>query len=159
MKRTSMIFVLTGFLFLVGCTNQLTGYNYSASDTRRAQRVEYGRITEIQMVKIDGSQSGVGTLGGAAIGGIAGSAIGGGRGSLLGAVGGAIAGGVAGNAIEGAATSKQGVNLFIRLCSGKTISVVQEQDKNNPIRVGDSVSVISGGGSTRVTYDPQARCQ
>jgi len=158
MQRIQKIMLVSGLLLLSGCSNQLTGYNYSAGDARQVQTVRYGHVTQIQMVKIDGSESGVGALGGAAVGGIAGSAIGGGRGSLLGAVGGALAGGLAGNAIEGATTSKQGVNLFIRLCSGRTISVVQQLDKQNPIRIGDPVSVLSGGRNTRVTYDPNAQC-
>ena len=147
-----------GILLLSGCANQLTGYDYSAGDTRRVQTVEYGHISQIEMVKINGSNNGVGSLGGAAAGGIAGSSIGGGKGSLLGAVGGAIIGGIAGNAIEGATTSKQGVNLFVRLCSGRTISIVQQLDTNNPLRVGDPVTVLSGGNATRVTYDPNGTC-
>ncbi len=150
--------VLACLLLLGGCANELTGYNYSASDARSVQTVSYGTITDIQMVKIDGSKSGLGLLGGAATGGVAGSSIGKGRGSLLGAIGGAIIGGIAGEAVEGAATKKQGINMFIRLCSGKTISVVQELDKNNPIREGDPVAITQNRETVRVTYDPKAFC-
>lgn len=152
------VLLSAGMLLLSGCANEMTGYNYSASGTRQVQTVDYGQVTQIQMVKIDGSKSGVGALGGAAAGGIAGSSIGGGTGSMLGAVGGALIGGIAGSAIEGATTSAQGVNLFVRLCSGRTISVVQQLDKNNPIRIGDPVSVLSSGNMTRVTYDPNSQC-
>ena len=150
--------LIVGLSLLSGCAEHQTGYSYGMEEAGREQTVRYGAITRIDMVKIGGSKSGLGALSGAAVGGVAGSSIGQGNGSALGAIGGAIVGGLAGDAVEGSTTSAEGVNLFIKLCSGKVVSIIQPLDAKNPLRVRDSVVLLSNGRTTRVTYDPDKTC-
>ena len=96
--------------------------------------------------------TGVGTVGGAAIGGIAGSTIGGsGRANAAGAIAGAIVGGIVGNAVENNANQRNGIEITVRLDSGQMIAVPQENAGEN-FRPGDRVRVLSDGRTTRVTY-------
>ena len=151
--------LIVSSILLLGCTNQLTGYNYSVDDTRSIQTIHYGKVTDIQMVEIGGgSESGIGVVSGAIAGSAAGSTIGKGNGSVLSAIGGAIVGGIIGDAAEDAINKKQGINIFIHLCSGKKISIVQELDKKHPIRINDPVTVLQGRQKARVVYNPKAHC-
>ena len=110
-----------------------------------------GVVESVRQVNLEGTKTPVGTVAGAAVGGIAGSTIGSGKGSMVGAVLGAVAGGVAGSAIEEGVTRKTGLEITVRLNSGRMIAVTQEADED--IRPGDRVRVLSGGGVTRVTRD------
>lgn len=161
MQNFLKIFLLILFVPLMnGCplTESLTGYHYNTTEARQVQTVRYGHIIKMEDVRINGSGGDVGTLGGAALGGIAGSSLGGGKGKMLGAVGGALAGGIAGKMIGEGVTAKNAINFFVKLCSGETISVIQENDPKRPLKIGDPVSVLSGHESTRVTYDTSAQC-
>ncbi|MCY4329873.1 MAG: glycine zipper 2TM domain-containing protein [Endozoicomonadaceae bacterium] len=153
-------FIISFLLFLSGCefTKSLTGYTYDAADARRAQSVAVGQIIKMETVKINGTGGDIGALGGAAAGGIAGSNIGGGRGQMLGTLGGALAGGIAGKIFAEKITSKTAVNFFVKLCSGKMISVIQENDPKRPLRVGDFVYMLSSRGSTRITFNSDGTC-
>jgi outer membrane lipoprotein SlyB len=136
---------------LSACAPQQRGDVYQQQQTMRAQSVELGVVDSVRFVQIAGSNSGVGTVGGAALGGIAGSTIGGGgRANAAGAIGGAILGGLAGNAIEKSATERNGVEVTVRLDSGRMLAVVQE-DANEQFRPGDRVRVLSDGYTTRVS--------
>jgi outer membrane lipoprotein SlyB len=109
-----------------------------------------GVIEDVRTVRIEGTSSGVGAAAGTVVGGVAGSGIGGGRGRVVGAVLGAVAGGVAGSAIEESSTRKPGLELTIRLETGRVIAIVQEDDGTD-FRRGDRVRVIGSGGQARVS--------
>ncbi|WP_243409919.1 glycine zipper 2TM domain-containing protein [Pokkaliibacter plantistimulans] len=139
-------------LIMSGCASTLTGDTYSRNEARQVQNVQYGTITNMRFVKIEGNQSGLGAVPGAVVGGIAGSAIGGGRGQSLATVIGAVGGAIAGSAIEKQATTAQGINMTIRMDNGQSIAIVQEVDPNTPLNVGDRVQVLTGqDGSARAT--------
>jgi outer membrane lipoprotein SlyB len=99
---------------------------------------------------MEGSKSGVGTAAGAVVGGVAGSSVGRGKGNIVGAVIGAVAGGVAGHAIEGGTTSKNALEITVKMDNGQLIAIVQE-GQSGEFRAGDRVRVISGRGDTRVS--------
>lgn len=149
--------VLTGTALIAvalvsaGCASGLGSGDYERTEARRAYEVKMGTVVSIRHVKLEGTQSGVGPAAGAVVGGVAGSTVGEGKGSVLGAVVGAVAGGLAGNAIEESATKKPGLELTVRLDSGRTLAVVQE-DTGESFRVGDVVRVLESGGQTRVTH-------
>jgi len=145
---TAMIVVA---LMSAGCASGLGSGDYERTEARRAYEVKMGTVVSIRNVQISGSQSGVGTASGAVVGGVAGSTMGEGKGSVVGAVLGAVAGGVAGSAIEKGVTKKPGLELTVRLDSGRTIAVVQE-DTGESFRVGDYVRVLESGGETRITH-------
>lgn len=87
-------------------------------------------------------------MAGGALGGALGSGIGRGAGSTIGVVGGAIVGGIAGSAVEEGATKQPGVEVTIRMDTGRTIALVQGIDP--PVRVGDRVKVMRNpDGSAR----------
>ncbi len=137
-------------LLLAGCQSTLTGDYYSRDDARRIQTVEYGSIEATRPVVIEGTKTPVGTVAGGAVGGIAGSTVGSGKGSAVATVVGAVAGGVAGAAAEEGLTRRQGVDITVKLDSGRVISVVQEQTPQSSFRVGDRVRILTLNGETRI---------
>lgn len=141
--------MLVAAMVLGGCASSMSGGAYTRSQARQAQEVQMGVVESVRQVNLEGTKTPVGTVAGAAVGGIAGSSIGSGKGSMVGAVLGAVAGGVAGSAIEEGVTRKTGLEITVRLNSGRMIAVTQEADED--IRPGDKVRVLSGGGVTRVT--------
>lgn len=137
-------------LTLAGCASGLGSGDYSRSQARSAQEVHMGVVVAVRNVKIEGTKTPIGTGAGAVVGGLAGSEVGSGRGSVVGAVVGAVAGGLAGSAIEEGATRQNGLEITVRLDSGRTIAVTQGADEY--FRPGDRVRVLSGDGVTRVTH-------
>ena len=143
---------LTAVLLTVtvaGCApRSMSGDVYSRERAQRVQTIEYGEIIEVRQVLIEGTKSGVGTLAGGALGGALGSGIGRGAGSTIGVVGGVIVGGIAGSAVEEGATQQPGVEVTIRMDTGRTIALVQGIDP--PVFVGDRVRVLHNpDGSAR----------
>lgn len=136
-------------VLLAGCASSQSGSSYSRSATRGEMNVRMGVVEGVRQVTIEGTQSAVGPAAGAVIGGIAGSNIGQGRGSTVGAILGAVAGGVAGSAIEEGVTKKAGIEITVKLDTGKLIAVTQEADEQ--FRPGERVRVLSGSGVTRVS--------
>ncbi|BAN36574.1 17 kda surface antigen [Sulfuricella denitrificans skB26] len=135
---------------LGGCASSMSGSAYSRGQARQVQEVKMGVVESVRQVKIEGTQSPVGTGAGAVIGGIAGSNVGGGKGSTVATILGAVAGGVAGSVIEEGVMSKAGLEITVKLDNGHMIAVTQEADEQ--FRVGERVRILSGGGVTRVTH-------
>lgn len=135
---------------LAGCASSQSGSSYGRTVTRQEMNVRLGVVESVRPVTIEGSQSPVGTIGGAAIGGIAGSNMGKGKGSSVGAVLGAVLGGMAGQAAEESMTKKEGIEITVKLDNGQMIAVVQEADEL--FRPGDKVRVLSNGGQSRVSH-------
>ena len=148
-RSTGTALLAIAAVALAGCAPIRSGDTYYYGQTMRAQSVELGIVEGLRPVRIEGPNTGVGTVGGAALGGIAGAQIGQGSGSVAGAIGGAILGGVLGNAIERDASKREGVEVTVRLDSGRTIAIVQGGTED--LRPGDRVRVVSDGYMTRVT--------
>lgn len=149
--------LLIGFFtvtVLAGCVNtgSLSGDTYTANQAKQAQNVNYGTIVSVRAVNIQaGSDENiVGAIGGAVLGGLLGNTIGGGSGRNLATAAGAIAGGMAGQQAQGALNTTKGVQLEVRLDSGKTIAVVQKAD-NTVYSQGQRVSVIGSGNNLTVS--------
>lgn len=149
-KRIITVSLILSTLLLGACQSTLTGTSYSRDEVRQAQAVRFGTVVDVQMVQIEGTKSPVGTVAGGAIGGIAGSSVGGGKGSDVAAIVGAVAGGYLGSKAEESMTRAQGVQLTLRLDDGSFLSVVQELDPGVHFAPGDSVKLLSSGGTTRV---------
>ncbi len=147
-KRKWAVFI--SIIFVAGCASSKSGQVYTRDQTRQAQVVEMGTVESVRTVKIEGTKSAVGAFGGAAIGGIGGSMLGGGRGSAIFAVLGAIGGGLAGAAAEEAITRQDGLEITVKLDSGKMIAVVQKADV--VFKAGDRVRILTGRNTTRLTY-------
>ncbi|MDA8095825.1 MAG: glycine zipper 2TM domain-containing protein [Betaproteobacteria bacterium] len=142
--------LLAGALMLGGCATSLSSETYSRDQVGRVEHVRFGRVIGVRHVEIGGTRSGVGTLAGAAVGGIAGSNLGEGKGALVGAIVGAVGGGLAGSAIEQGTTRQAGLEITVRLDSGRIIAVTQPADV--PFYRGNRVEVLSSGGVTRITH-------
>ncbi len=149
MKISHTLIVLMA-IAAAGCSTSNSGDVYTREQTRQVQTVKMGVVEGVRLVKIEGTKSPVGTVGGAAVGGIAGSSVGQGKGSMIGAVVGAVAGGLAGSALEEGVTRKDGVEITVKLDSGTMLAIVQEADEK--FSPGDRVRVLEGGGVTRVTH-------
>jgi len=109
-----------------------------------------GVVESVREVKIEGAKTGIGSTAGAVVGGVAGSEVGKGKGAIVGSVIGAVAGGVAGAAVEEGATRQPGIEVTVRLDSGRMIAVTQAADEE--FKVGERVRILSGSGVTRVTH-------
>ena len=146
----SLVMVIAAGSLLAGCfPESRSGNIYSRDQARTSQSVNYGTILRVDLVTIEGTQTGAGTLAGAAMGGALGSAVGGGSGQTIATVGGAIVGGITGAAIEKGVTTVQGVELEVQLDNGELLVVVQENDA--VYKVGDRIRVLRDSqGTTRV---------
>jgi outer membrane lipoprotein SlyB len=134
---------------LAGCITHESGNVYSKHEAGREQTVRMATVDSVRKVTLEGSQSGVGAAAGGAVGGITGSQVGHGAGSSVAAVLAGVAGGVAGNALEHKATSKDALEITVRLDSGEMRAIVQEADQQ--FAPGQRVRLLSSGGVTRVT--------
>jgi outer membrane lipoprotein SlyB len=150
MKVFRAIATVVAFALLAGCATSQSGSAYSRGSTRGEMSVRMGVVESVRQVTIEGTQSAVGPAAGAVIGGIAGSNVGQGKGSTVGAILGAVAGGVVGSAIEEGTTKKAGVEITIKLDTGKLIAVTQEADE--VFHPGERVRVLDGQGTTRVSH-------
>lgn len=135
---------------LVGCASGTGGKDYSRAQTRAAQEVQMGIVESVREVNIEGTKTPIGAGAGAVVGGVAGSTVGSGKGSVVGAAVGAVLGGLGGAAIEEGATRNKGVEITVKLDSGRLIAITQSADET--FQVGDRVRVLSGGGATRVSH-------
>ena len=151
MKSIKLLAVLLASgMILGGCAESLSGGAYSRGQTREVMEVQMGVVESVRHVQIEGTRSGIGTAAGAVVGGIGGSNIGGGKGSSVGTVLGAVAGGVVGSAIEQGTTKKAGLEITVKLDSGRMLAITQEADEE--FRVGERIRVLTGGGVTRVSH-------
>jgi outer membrane lipoprotein SlyB len=139
-------------LMLGACAPMNTNTTYTGADLGRTAQVSYGTILSMRPVTVQGPNTGVGTLGGAAVGGVAGSFIGGRdpRANILGAVAGAIVGGVAGTVAERGLSTGNAVEFIIQEDGApQPISVVQTNEEN--FAPGERV-VLTRGARTRIAH-------
>ncbi|MCL2590950.1 MAG: glycine zipper 2TM domain-containing protein [Betaproteobacteria bacterium] len=141
-----------------GCASNLGADHYSRGEARQAQKIQYGTVVSVRPVKIEGTKSNIGTVAGAATGGVIGRSFGSGISSAISTVAGAVAGGVGGAAVEEAVTRTDGLEITVKLESGETLAVVQ-QDEGEHFKLGERVKLVGGGKATRVTHDVDEKTQ
>lgn len=137
-------------VLLAGCPAGLGGKDYSRSQARSAQEVRMGVVASVREVSIEGTKTPIGAGAGAVVGGVAGSTVGSGRGSAVGTTVGAVLGGLGGAAAEEAVTRQKGLEITVKLDSGRLLAITQAADEE--FRIGDRVRVLTGGGVTRVSH-------
>ena len=147
------IIALLAIFAISACTPaKQTGTAYSRSEARKVQDVKLGRVVDVTIVQIEGTKSGAGEVVGGALGGVAGHSTGSGAEGDLAAIAAGAVGAFIGSRVEEAATKADGREYTIKLEDGEVISVVQAVDPNaEQIRPGDSVKLLSQGGTFRVT--------
>ncbi|MDO9007959.1 MAG: hypothetical protein Q7U80_07035 [Thiobacillus sp.] len=148
--RLSLVLVAAAVVVLGGCASGTGGKDYSRAQTRSVQEVQMGVVESVRQVNIEGTKTPIGAGAGAVVGGVAGSTLGSGRGSVVGTAVGAVLGGLGGAAAEEGITRQRGVEITIRLDSGRFIAITQAADE--VFHPGDRVRVLSGGGTTRVSH-------
>jgi outer membrane lipoprotein SlyB len=139
-------FIAAAVVLLAGCALGLPG----GDSARDEPEVRLGVVESVRQVPLPGSGGIIGTIGGATVGGVAGGAVGSGRGSSAGSVFGTVVGSVAGRALESAATAKEGLEISVRLDSGRLIAIVQPDDVS--FKLGEHVRVVTGAKGSRVTH-------
>ncbi|MFL6621855.1 MAG: hypothetical protein ACJ8KA_08345 [Sulfurifustis sp.] len=151
MFQRPLLIALLAALVLSGCASSLSGSAYERRQARTAQSVELGVVESVRTVLIEGTKSGVGAAAGGVVGSVAGGQAGHGVvGRTIGSVAGGVIGGVAGAAAEEGVTRQKGLEITVRLETGRLIAVVQAADE--AFRPGERVRILSGGGTTRVTH-------
>ena len=153
MKCSTIItvsFLAVATAVFTGCVESQSGNVFSRDEARQAAEVYEGTVVDVREGQIEGTQSGVGAIGGGAMGGAVGSTIGGGSGNVVATVGGAVVGAIVGKAVEKGVTGSSALQITVRLdVNGKDIQVVQGTDI--PFVVGQRVRVITQpGGRSRV---------
>jgi outer membrane lipoprotein SlyB len=153
MKCSIRTFLSIGLVYfgLSGCVSGLQGSSYSRSEARQVQEVEFGAVLSAKPVIIEGRSTDWGELSGVIIGGIAGSSVGEGKGQEIATTLGAIGGAVVASVAEEKATRAQGLELTLKMDSGKTLSIVQEVDDINQFQKGQRVRVLMQGALARVS--------
>lgn len=149
-RTAAFVGALAALAILGGCAAGTGGKDYSREQARAAQEVQMGVVESVREVNIEGTKTPIGAGAGAVVGGVAGSTVGGGRGSVIGAAVGAVLGGLGGAAAEEAVTRNKGVEITVKLDSGRLIAITQTADET--FQVGDRVRVLTGGGATRVSH-------
>jgi len=136
---------------VAGCaTTPQSGSVYRSYQTQNEQVIRMGTVESVRNVTIANPESGVGTMGGAALGGLAGSQAGRGNGSAAMGIVGAIAGGLIGQRVEAGANNRPGFEITVKLDSGELRAVTQTADEL--FRPGERVRLLSNGYQTRVTH-------
>lgn len=120
-----------------------------SSGTVSSQVDRSGRITAIEMVKVDENYKfGVGTVVGAVAGGLLGSQVGGGRGRTAATIAGAAAGAAAGTVVESKMKKKDAQRVTVQMTTGGQVTIVQPVDSR--LRNGMNVLVEGSGETGRV---------
>lgn len=155
-KKTALLTLSCGVLFLSACAPKLGGNDYDVSGVGEISTTHKGVITATKTVKLrpdDSSKPKVGAVAGAASGAMLGSTVGGGhKMPLVSAVVGGLAGGFAGHAIENKLTEQDGTEYQVKLDNGKLITLAQGLEPK--LSVGQRVLVIESNRSrSRVVAD------
>lgn len=155
MKHVMKMSLATALVLALGACATSSPDVVQRGDAQRMAQVQDGVLLSIRTVTVDGSQSGIG----AAVGGVTGAVAGATRGgsnaesNVIGLLVG-VAGAVAGNAVERMATREEANELLIQLKNGERRAIIQA--KGSEVLVpGDSVIIVTTGGTVRVTKAPK----
>ncbi len=150
MKRLAVFIGVACILAAAGC--QRPGQNvYSHSEVGKASQVIFGTLLAVREVEVQGQNTGLGALAGAAGGGIAGNQIGRGGGSAAATLVGVVIGGIVGALAEQAVANRKALEYTVTLETGATITVVQDHDEGERVlQPGERVMLQVTGGTQRV---------
>jgi outer membrane lipoprotein SlyB len=148
------LIALAAALVLAGCSTTSPDV-IQKGDAQRLSQVQDGTVLSVRPVTVEGNQSGVGGVTGAAIGGLAGSSRSSGKEAAAIGIIGAVAGGVLGNAVERFGTREDAVEILVQLKNGERRAIVQAKG-DQVLNPGEPVILVTTGGKTRVTKAPAA---
>ena len=147
-KLSHIVILAVVSIAVAGCTFPSSRRTIPSAQANVLQRAEFGTVTSVREVNIEGQKGQIGMYGGGLIGAAAASGGRGVGGAVVQATG-AVVGAVAGQAVEEVATRKHAQEINIRLDDGSTVTVTQEAS-TGIFMDGDRVRVINGGGHARV---------
>lgn len=150
---TILLLSISSTFTLSACSNTATSSNvYSAAQSGVMQDVQFAEVIGTRNIIIEQDSSDTGQTAGGLIGALAGSEVGKGKGQVLGGVVGAVAGGGAiGSIVDRNAQAQPGVEITLKLDSGRTVAIVQLAGE--VFQPGEKVKVLtSKNGKTRVTH-------
>ena len=67
-------------------------------------------------------------------------------------MGGALVGSAIGSHAQQAASSRNGIEISVRLDGGGSLAIVQEVNPREPFYIGDRVRILGSGDRTRVSH-------
>lgn len=144
---TRLIAAFLALSLLTACAANQGQNVYNEGEVGKQANIEFGVIKAVKHVKVQKEKgTGIGAVGGATAGGLAGSQVGNGNGSVAGAVAGVLVGAIAGEMAERKLAEQVGIQYIIRKENGKTVSIVQNINKDDePLHVGQKVMIQSSG--------------
>jgi outer membrane lipoprotein SlyB len=147
MKRILNAVVCAALLSLTACAENQGQNVFNAGEVGKQAEIEFGVIKAVKHVKVQKEQTtGVGAVGGATAGGVAGAQIGNGNGQVAGAIAGVLLGAIAGEMAERKLSDQVGIMYIIRKENKKTVSIVQNINKDDePLHVGQRVMIQTSG--------------
>ena len=150
MKTNLLCLVLSGGLVaaLAGCTFPSSRKTVPTAAANVVSRAEYGTVTSVRQVNIEGQKTNLGTFGGGMIGGAAASGGTGVPGRVVQATA-SVAGAIAGQAVEELATRKVAQEITVRMDDGNTVVVTQAVE-GGLFMDGDRVRILNSGGYASV---------
>ncbi|HJV83610.1 glycine zipper 2TM domain-containing protein [Noviherbaspirillum sp.] len=149
MRAGAPISVLVAATLLVGCASERP--QADKLSTEGTTVVQTAEVTNVRDMTVhDGHSSGLGSVVGAILGGVAGNAIGGGNGNAVATIAGSVGGSLAGQHVEQSNASRSSLELTLRFANGaiRTYQVAPDES----FRVGDTVTVTTNRGLTRITH-------
>lgn len=149
MRAGAPISALMAASLLVGCASEKP--QSDKLSTEGTTVVQTAEVTNIRDITVhDGHSTGLGSFVGAILGGVAGGAVGGGNGNAAATVAGAVGGSLAGQHVEQSNARRSNVELTLRFADGAIRTYQVAPDEN--FRVGDTVTVTTNRGVTRITH-------
>lgn len=152
-KKFSLLFAFcSAFSALTACSTTATSASvYSNAQTGVMQDVQFAEVIGVRNIVIRQNSMDTGQTTGGIIGALAGSEVGKGKGKVVGGVVGAVTGGAIGSLIDRNAEEQTGVELTVKLESGRTVAIVQLAGAT--FKAGEKVKILTTqDGKARVTH-------
>lgn len=153
MKKISLIIfaaLVAVMTLTTGCfTMDAAGSTYSRDEVKKANKIYMATIVAIDNVTIEGTDSGVGGIGGAILGGVLGSGIGGGTGNDIAIAAGGVGGALIGAKAEEKLTRTPALEITVQYTqTGECEAIVQTAGNDN-FQVGQTVRVLVDAKGTK----------
>lgn len=151
-KLFSLCVISCSLIALSACSSSPTSSNvYSTNQAGVMQQVEFATVLGVRNIIIEKNSTETGQTAGGIIGAVAGSEVGKGKGRIVGGVVGAVAGSAIGSVIDRKAQAQPGIELTLKMDSGRTVAIVQLAGE--AFHPGEKVKVLTtSNGQARVTH-------
>lgn len=151
-KQFLPLLMICSTLMLGACSSTPSSSNvYTTTQAGKMQNVEFATVLGVRNIIIEQDSTETGKTAGGIIGAVAGSEAGKGKGRIVGGVVGAVAGSAIGSVIDRNAQAQPGIELTLKMDSGRTVAIVQLAGE--VFTPGEKVKVLTtSDGQARVTH-------